>query len=333
MSSAYFQCRKRINVGMTVMAKVITTAEICENAKMARDMALAGEYAMHSQPCVRRSDDILACVYVLERRLVAHATLIHRQLWWREHLLRGIDSITAAIYWHTFGSAAEGQMDNGQFLQKCFRALWHFVWIWTHCITCHFTGSTTSEQGIPTDEVHTERTQRNVDGPAQRAVAPSGDERRKRIQRPGGLVSTGPRCVGAASEPWSGRVCTANRSVLFIRKKMPISITRRCKSREYGHIFENITNPCPVLDGLCNDRTPTAKVTTARAHRRRSRAAANRPKKETPLRLSQTQAAIANGQRSMVMESLVRGKMMNRGKKSRPMKKRSLRRAITWKAI
>lgn len=26
------------------MAKVISTAEICENAKMARDMALAGEF-------------------------------------------------------------------------------------------------------------------------------------------------------------------------------------------------------------------------------------------------------------------------------------------------
>lgn len=31
------------SVGMTVMAKVITTSEICENAKMARDMALAGK--------------------------------------------------------------------------------------------------------------------------------------------------------------------------------------------------------------------------------------------------------------------------------------------------
>lgn len=33
------------NVGMTVMAKVITTSEICENAKMARDMALIGKSA------------------------------------------------------------------------------------------------------------------------------------------------------------------------------------------------------------------------------------------------------------------------------------------------
>lgn len=31
---------------MTVMAKVITSAEICENAKMARDMALAGEWTL-----------------------------------------------------------------------------------------------------------------------------------------------------------------------------------------------------------------------------------------------------------------------------------------------
>lgn len=29
------------------MAKVITTLEICENAKMARDMALTGLYFMH----------------------------------------------------------------------------------------------------------------------------------------------------------------------------------------------------------------------------------------------------------------------------------------------
>lgn len=36
----------QLGVGMTVMAKVITSAEICENAKMARDMALAGE-SMH----------------------------------------------------------------------------------------------------------------------------------------------------------------------------------------------------------------------------------------------------------------------------------------------
>lgn len=33
-------------VGMTVMAKVITTLEICENAKMARDMALTGLYTL-----------------------------------------------------------------------------------------------------------------------------------------------------------------------------------------------------------------------------------------------------------------------------------------------
>lgn len=30
-------------VGMTVMAKVVTTLDICENAKLARDLALAGD--------------------------------------------------------------------------------------------------------------------------------------------------------------------------------------------------------------------------------------------------------------------------------------------------
>lgn len=31
-------------IGMTVMAKVVTTLEICENAKLARDLALTGNY-------------------------------------------------------------------------------------------------------------------------------------------------------------------------------------------------------------------------------------------------------------------------------------------------
>lgn len=31
-------------VGMTVMAKVFTTLEICENAKLARDLALTGGF-------------------------------------------------------------------------------------------------------------------------------------------------------------------------------------------------------------------------------------------------------------------------------------------------
>lgn len=43
---------------MTVMAKVITSAEICENAKMARDMALAGAYQfLFCFQCLRKKFD------------------------------------------------------------------------------------------------------------------------------------------------------------------------------------------------------------------------------------------------------------------------------------
>lgn len=95
---------------MTVMAKVITSAEICENAKMARDMALAGAY----QFLLLKSIKYQSCAYFITRTILAFFP--SRELWWREHLLWGINSIDATIYCQYQWSNAKGQVDNGKYI-------------------------------------------------------------------------------------------------------------------------------------------------------------------------------------------------------------------------
>lgn len=52
------------------MAKVITSAEICENAKMARDMALAGAYQLFLKSIKYQS-----CVHLIARTIFTTALL------------------------------------------------------------------------------------------------------------------------------------------------------------------------------------------------------------------------------------------------------------------
>lgn len=77
------------------MAKVITSAEICENAKMARDMALAGEF--NTIYLYMQSDDIKQHINTLPYIFLNHTGNYDGASIYYEALIPSLQRFTANI--------------------------------------------------------------------------------------------------------------------------------------------------------------------------------------------------------------------------------------------